>query len=168
VPSGYRAARRRAPISERPTSTSRHNRALPGCATSFTSLPRSGAIRAARLLVEIGDARGRFPTEASLAAVAGAASSTRKSGRHHVVTFRWACNKELRDAVTDFAADSRRANPWAAAIYARHRAAGKTHQHATRILACAWLRVIWRCWQQHTPHNPSLHRGAQAVLNTTA
>jgi len=34
------------------------------------SLPRSGMIRAAKLLVEIGDARGRFPTPAALAAIA--------------------------------------------------------------------------------------------------
>ena len=33
----------------------------------FTSLPRSGSVRAARLLAEIGDARGRFPTADSLA-----------------------------------------------------------------------------------------------------
>lgn len=131
----------------------------------FTSLPRSGQVRAAKLLVEIGDARGRFPTEASLAALAGAAPSTRQSGRHHVVTFRWACDKKLRDAVTDFAADSRHASPWAAAIYDRHRAAGKTHQHATRILARAWLRVIWRCWQDHTAYDPTKHRGAQPFLN---
>jgi transposase len=123
----------------------------------FQSLPRAGRIRAAKLLVEIGDARGRFPTDASLAALAGAAPSTRQSGRHQVVTFRWACDKHLREAVMDFAGDSRRASPWAQAIYQRHRAAGKTHQHATRILARAWLRVIWRCWQNHTPYNPALH-----------
>jgi transposase len=114
-------------------------------AAIFQSLPRSRTVRAAKLLVEIGDARGRFPTDANLAALAGAAPSTRQSGRHQVVTFRWACNKKLRDAVTDFAADSRRASPWAAAIYNRHRATGKTHQHATRILARAWLHLIWRC-----------------------
>jgi len=130
----------------------------------FTSLPRSGQVRAAKLLVEIGDARGRFPTDASLAALAGAAPSTRQSGRHHVVTFRWACDKKLRDAVIDFAADSRRASPWAAAIYDRHTVAGKTHQHATRILARAWLRVIWRCWQNHTAYDPTHHRGAQPFL----
>ncbi len=133
----------------------------------FTSLPRSGIVRAAKLLVEIGDARGRFPTEASLAALAGTCPSTRQSGRHHIVTFRWACNTKLRDAVTDFAADSRRASPWAAALYDRHRAAGKTHQHTTRILARAWLRVIWRCWQNHTPYDPTLHRGAQPFLTPT-
>jgi transposase len=123
----------------------------------FQSLPRSGRIRAAKLLVEIGDARGRFPTDATLAALAGAAPSTRQSGRHQVVTFRWACNKQLREAVMDFAGDSRHASPWAQAIYQRHRALGKTHQHAVRILARAWLRIIWRCWQDHTPYNPALH-----------
>ncbi len=137
-------------------------------AAIFQTLPRAGVVRAAKLLVEIGDARGRFPTEAALAALAGAAPSTRSSGRHHVVTFRWACDKKLRDAVMDFAGDSRRASPWAAAIYDRHRAAGKTHQHATRILARAWLRVIWRCWHDHTPYDPARHRGAQRLLNTTA
>jgi transposase len=67
------------------------------------------------------------------------------------------CDKKLREAVMDFAADSRRASPWAQAIYQRHRTLGKTHQHATRILARAWLRVIWRCWQNHTRYNPALH-----------
>jgi transposase len=133
----------------------------------FTSLPRSGQVRAAKLLVEIGDARGRFPTEASLAALAGAAPSTRQSGRHHVVTFRWACDKKLRAAVMDFAADSRRASPWAAAIYDRHRAAGKTHQHTARILARAWLRVIWRCWQDHTAYDLNKHGNARSFLPPT-
>jgi transposase len=123
----------------------------------FQSLPRAGVVRAAKLLAEVGDARGRFPTPDSLAALAGAAPSTRQSGRHRTVAFRWACDKKLRDAVVDFAADSRRASPWAQAIYQRHRAAGKTHQHAVRILARAWLRVIWRCWQNHAPYNPALH-----------
>lgn len=134
----------------------------------FRSLPRCQVIRAAKLLVEIGDARGRFPTDASLASLAGACPSTRQSGRHHVVTFRWACDKKLRDAVMDFAGDSRHASPWAAAIYDRHRSAGKSHQHTVRILARAWLRVIWRCWQDGLAYNPTLHGGAQAHLTKAA
>lgn len=47
----------------------------------FTSLPRSGTLRAARLLAEIGDARGRFPTADSLTCLAGVAPSTRQSGK---------------------------------------------------------------------------------------
>jgi transposase len=130
----------------------------------FQSLPRSGTVRAAKLLVEIGDARGRFPSEAALAALAGAAPSTRQSGRHRVVTFRWACDKKLREAVMDFAADSRRASPWAQAIYQRHRALGKTHQHATRILARAWLYVLWHCWHDHTAYEPARHGALRRLL----
>ena len=69
--------------------------------------------------------------------------------------------------VIDFAADSRHGSPWAATIYNRHRAAGKTHQHATRFLARAWLRVIWRCWQDHTAYDPLTHGGNQPFLDRT-
>jgi transposase len=54
----------------------------------FTSLRRAGGVRAARLLAEIGDARGRYPTPESLVCLAGAAPSTRQSGKVKVVSFR--------------------------------------------------------------------------------
>src|ERR1019366_1393850 len=54
----------------------------------FTSLPRAGTNRAARLLAEIGDARGRFPTPEALTCLAGAAPSTRQSGKVKIVAFR--------------------------------------------------------------------------------
>ena len=41
------------------------------------------------------------------------------------MTFRYACDKKLRDALIDFAEDSRRANPWAADLYARPAAAAR-------------------------------------------
>ena len=93
----------------------------------FTSLPRSGRVRAARLLAEIGDARARFPTADSLACLGGVAPSTRQSGKIKAVTFRWAADKQLRDALCDFAGDSRRANPWAADLYQRARDRGHDH-----------------------------------------
>ena len=130
----------------------------------FTSLPRSGTIRAARLLAEIGDCRGRFPSPDSLACLAGVAPSTRQSGKMRSVGFRWACDKQLRDAVCDFANDSRHANPWAAALYNRARARGHDHPHATRILARAWLHIIWHCWQTNTAYDPAKHRALQALL----
>ena len=130
----------------------------------FTSLPRSGNIRAAKLLAEIGDCRGRFPTPEALTCLAGVAPSTRQSGTMRSVGFRWSCDKHLREAVTDFAADSRRANPWAADLYNRARARGHDHPHATRILARAWLYVIWHCWQDSIAYNPAHHRALQALL----
>lgn len=91
----------------------------------FTSLPRAGTVRAARLLAEIGDCRARFPTAASLAGLAGVTPSTRQSGNTRIVAFRWAVDKQLRDAVCNFAGDTRLGNPWAAELYRQARARGK-------------------------------------------
>jgi transposase len=129
----------------------------------FTCLPRAGTLRAARLLAETGDCRARFPDPESLAGLAGVAPVTRRSGKHISVSFRWAVNRQLRDAVCDFAGDSRHASPWAAAIYDNARARGKDHPHAVRILARAWLYVIWRCWQDGTAYDPAKHNALQHV-----
>jgi transposase len=89
--------------------------ALHADAHIFTSLPRSGTVRAARLLAEIGDCRARFPTPEALACLAGAAPSTRKSGQLRSVNFRWSCDKQLRDAVTELPRAFRTVHPigWA-------------------------------------------------------
>jgi transposase len=129
----------------------------------FTSLPRAGTVRAAALLAEIGDCRARFPDAESLAALAGVVPSTRRSGRHHVVTFRWTADKKLRDALCDFAGDSWQGNLWAEQRYRALRSAGKRHQHAERVLARSWTQIIWRCWQDRTPYDPARHRGYQRV-----
>jgi transposase len=131
----------------------------------FTSLPRAGTVRAARLLAEIGDCRARFPTPESLAGLAGVAPSTRKSGKTKVIAFRWAVDKQLRDAVCDFAGDSRRASAWATQIYNDATARGKDHPHAVRILARAWLYVIWHCWQDGIAYNPARHNALQRILS---
>jgi transposase len=133
----------------------------------FTSLPRAGRVRAARLLAEIGDCRARFPTPESLTCLAGAAPSTRQSGKLRTVGFRWSCDKQLRDAVTDFAADSRLSNPWAADLYDRARTRGHDHAHAVRILARAWLHIIWHCWQDGVAYDPNQHRALQQLLART-
>jgi hypothetical protein len=73
------------------------------------------------------------------------------------VVFRRSCNRRLRQAVVDFADGSRQASPWAQAIYAKARARGARHAHTVRILARAWIRVIWRCWTDHTPYDPTRH-----------
>ena len=137
-------------------------------APTAPQLERLSLLEKARLLAEIGDARGRFPTPEALTCLAGAAPSTRQSGKHKIVAFRWAVDKQLRGAVVDFAGDSHHANPWAADLYQRARARGHDHPHAVRILARAWLHVIWRCWQDHVPYDPAKHHALQAVLNQTA
>ncbi len=129
----------------------------------FTSLPRSGRINAAQMLAEWGDCREAYPEPDAVAMLGGLCPVTHASGKHRDVSFRWACNKRLREAITTFADNSRHASPWAADIYRRARARGCDHPHAVRILARAWVRVIWRCWQDRRPYDPALH-GAAVLL----
>jgi transposase len=134
----------------------------------FASLPRSGQINAAQMLAEWGDCRPAYEHSDSVAALAGVTPVTRESGKYRSVHFRWACNKRFRAAVTIFADNSRHASPWAAQIYEHARAAGKDHPHAIRILARAWIRVIYRCWLDGVPYDPARHGAAAALTGQPA
>jgi transposase len=129
----------------------------------FTSLPRSGQISAAQVLAEWGDCRDAYPSPDAVAALSGIVPVTKASGKHQTVSFRWACNKRFRVAITRWADNSRHASPWAAKIYANAIARGCDHPHAVRILARAWVRVIWRCWVDHTPYDPAKHHAARKL-----
>lgn len=130
------------------------------------SFPRAGRICAAQLLAELGSVRERFDSDAQLAAEAGVAPVTYQSGKSRSVTFRWACNHRLRAALTCLADNSRHASAWAAQLYAQARARGCDHPHAVRILARAWLRVLWRAWTDRKPYDPALHGGSNRLLKT--
>ena len=127
------------------------------------SFPRAGRVCAAQILAEIGDVRERFATLDQLAGEAGVVPLTYQSGKSRCVSFRWACNHRLRRAITTLADNSRHANLWARGIYTAARARGCDHPHAVRILARAWLRVIWRAWTDRKTYDPALHLGALKI-----
>lgn len=131
----------------------------------FTSFPRAGLVNAAQIRAELAEPDAYTGPDA-IAALAGLVPVTRASGKHHAVSFRWACNKRLRVALTTFADNSRHQSPWAADIYRRAIAGGKDHPHAIRILARAWVRVIWRCWTDGQPYDPTRHGGATRHTTT--
>lgn len=130
------------------------------------SFPRAGRINAAQILSELGDDRSRFVSADHLAAEAGVVPVTFASGKQRGVVFRFACNHILRQAVCTFADNSRHESPWAASIYKAALARGCEHPHAIRILARAWLQVLWRAWQDRKPYDPSLHGRAKQMLAT--
>jgi transposase len=132
----------------------------------FRSLFRDpkSVVTAAELLSEIGDRRDRHPQSSSLEAIAGHAPVAVESGKKKVACFRWACNKTLRTAVCVLADSSRKHNPWANDIYQRARARGHDHPHALRILGRAWLRIVWRLWQDGTTYDPTRHGSLNRLL----
>jgi transposase len=125
----------------------------------FLSLFRdsNSTLTAACLLAEIGDSRERYPTNEALAADAGMSPVAVESGKRKVAAFRRACDKRLRRAVATLAESTRHHNPWARDVYLRARARGCEHAHAIRVLGRAWVRVIFRMWQDGVPYDPARH-----------
>ena len=117
----------------------------------------------AALIAELGDARERYPSDAALAADAGMSPVAVESGKRRVASFRRACDKRLRDSVATLADSTRHWHPWAREVYWRARARGQDHPHAIRTLGRAWLRVLWRCWQDGAAYDPALHRNLQCL-----
>lgn len=62
---------------------------------------------------------------------------------------------QIRGALAD---STRHWHPWAKEVYRRARARGQDHPHAIRTLGRAWIRVLWRCWQDRVPYDPARHR----------
>jgi transposase len=118
--------------------------------------PKS-SVTAAGLVAEIGDNRARYPNPDTLAADAGMCPVAVESGKHRAATFRRGCDHRLRAHLATLADSTRHWHPWAHNVYTHARARGCDHPHAIRILGRAWTRVLWRCWHDHTPYDPTRH-----------
>jgi transposase len=124
---------------------------------------QKSTLTAASLVAQIGDQRGRYPTNEALAAAAGMSPVAVESGRRKVASFRRACDKRLRKALATLAESTRHHNRWARDIYLRARDRGCDHAHAMRILGRAWVRVIFRMWRDGLPYDPTRHGGLQRL-----
>jgi transposase len=118
---------------------------------------RKTAICPATLITELGDQRSRYPTSAAMLADAGQSPVAVESGKPKVAVFRRACDKRLRNAVRTPADSTHHWHPWAATVYADAYTRHHNHQRAIRTLGAAWLRILWRRWHHHTPHDPTRH-----------
>ncbi|WP_331770323.1 IS110 family transposase (plasmid) [Embleya sp. NBC_00888] len=134
----------------------------------FASMPRIGKVNLGQIVGEIGPLLERARTCEQLIAEAGVVPVTRASGKSRAVTFRFATNRRARLALTTFADNSRHGSEWAAKIYTDARARQKRHPHATRILARAWLRVIWACWRDGTCYDRETHQANGKINMATS
>ncbi len=123
----------------------------------FASLPGAGQLLEPALLGKLGDDRGRFPTPAVLQAVAGTCPVTRQSGKSRGVRMRWACDREFRDIVQQWARLTLDVSPWAAAYYHAVRPNCQSDNEAIRRLANRWLAILWKLWQDRQPYDQQLH-----------
>jgi transposase len=146
----------------------------PSCSPGRTTHPTpssgnsSSVVTAAGLLAEIGGNRARYPTNDSLAADSGQAPVTIQSGKLNSAAFRWACDKRLRSQIGVLADSTRYCHRWAKDVYTRGCGCDSEHPHAIRTPGRAWTRVLWRCWQDHRPCDPTIHNALNKTLATNS
>jgi transposase len=126
------------------------------------ALPGVGTINLAQLLAEVGPILDRASTAEQAAAECGAAPVTRASGK---TSGAYSAGPPTPGPHRPHRLrhNARMRSPWAGRLYADARARGKRNPHATRIVARAWLRVIWACWHTGTPYNPRAHLAEQRL-----
>ena len=127
----------------------------------WQSLPGVGPRLGPRLLAEWGDDRSRYQDANSVQALAGTAPVPFESGKYAKAHKRWACIKPLRNALYQFAEQSRHQQSWAQAYYRKKRAQGKSHSMAIRALSNIWVRIIFRMWQDKTVYQATIFEQAQ-------
>lgn len=124
-------------------------------APMFLSFPGIGPIVAATLISEMGEDRNRFPTVDVLLAETGLAPVTKASGRTRQVRFRYAANRRMRHVIDWWVFVAAREDPWSKIVYERSRARGQGKYRALRGLGARWMRILWRCWTDHSCYDPA-------------
>lgn len=125
----------------------------------FSSLPGAGELLEPALLVKFGDDRQRFPTPASVQALAGTCPVTDQSGKRKVIKFRKACDREWRSLSQAWAIAlvNRAKSPLAIAYFEQIRPRCHNRHHAYRCVANRWLAIAWKLWQTHQPYDEAYH-----------
>jgi transposase len=129
----------------------------------FNSLPGAGDLLAPALLAKFGDDRRRFPTPASVQALAGTCPVTEASGKWKVIKFRFACDREFRHTAQQWARCSLKQSVWANAYYEQVRPHCRSKSHAYRCLANRWLAIAWKLWQSREPYDEAYHLHQRAL-----
>lgn len=122
-------------------------------ASLFAGLPGAGMAMAPRLSVLFGTDRARWQSAEEMQTYYGVAPVTERSGRQRWVHWRWNAPVFARQTLVEWSGLSVQYSAWAGAYYRQQKQKGKKHSAILRSLAFKWLRILWRCWQDHTPYD---------------
>jgi transposase len=126
------------------------------------SLPGAGAALTPRLIAALGTQRDRYHSASELQSYSGIAPVLTSSGKQCWVHWRWACPRFVRQTFHEWAAHSIGSSAWAKAYYEQQRAKGKPRNTVIRALAFKWIRILFRCWQDHQPYCEDRYQRALA------
>jgi transposase len=138
----------------------------------FRELPGAGPQLAPRLCVAFGTDRTVYPDPARLQQYAGVAPVREQSGHQLWIHWRWNAPTFLRQNFVEWAGQTVPYSAWAEVYYQAMVQKGKTHAIILRALACKWIRILWKCWQDRTPYEETrylkqlLHRKSPHALTS--
>ena len=101
----------------------------------------------------LGTQRERYGSAQEIQCYSGIAPVLERSGNTRWTHVRRACPKFLRPTFHEWASHSIGSSQWAREYYQHQRAKGKSHHAAVRALAFKWIRILYRCWKDHTPYD---------------
>jgi hypothetical protein len=119
----------------------------------FRDLPGAGPQLAPRLCVAFGTLQSLYPEPTSMQKYVGVAPVREKSGNKVWTHWRWQAPTFLRQTFVEWAGQTVRYSAWAKVYYQRMLKKGKKHPAILRALAFKWIRVLWKCWHDHTPYD---------------
>jgi transposase len=122
-------------------------------AERYLSHPGLGVVLAARILGEFGDDPKRFADAKARKNYAGTSPITRASGNRRVVLARYARNRRLGNAISQWAFCSLRGSPGARAYYQTLRDRGIGHQAALRQLGNRFVGILHGCLKTGTAYD---------------
>jgi len=131
--------------------------AMPAAEIAKTLPGGKSGTTVASIWAELGDAPKRWNSFRHLQAEGGAVPVTKASGKSHMVQFRFACNKHLRQAMYWFSFNSLQRSEWAKKYYRNQRAKGHSKHESLRALGAKWLKIIFVMWRDHKPYDENYH-----------
>jgi transposase len=123
----------------------------------FASLPGTGPILTARLIAAFGSDRSRFTHSNQILRFSGIAPVTKQSGNSRYVHRRFSKPHFLHQTFVEWVGQTIPKSLWARAFYDQQIAKGAKHYTALRALAYKWIRIIFRCWQNHVPYKEHIY-----------
>ncbi len=126
----------------------------------YNSLPGAGPCMAPRLLVAMGDDRGRYQSAADIQKYSGIAPVIEASGNQSWTHWRYYCSRFLRQSFVEWAGLTVKYSYWSKAYYVQQISHGKGHNAAIRSLAFKWIRILYKMWKDSKPYDESKYLNA--------
>jgi transposase len=126
----------------------------------FDSFPGAGPALGPRLLSAFGTDRHHFKDAGEIQKFSGIAPITKRSGQMKVVRMRLACPHFLKQTFHEYAGQSVLRSTWAKQYYDLKKSQNMKHHAILREIAYRWIRIMFRCWQNHTPYEEQKYLNA--------